>query len=311
MKRVYIHADPGGTYLGNGGFLCLTELSTRLEAMGYPVAFFDPTDSLTVEKWAWTGYPAPALTPWESVCHQPDENYAVITTWLYSWLNALNRQPQLFPHIRYWCSGEILRDEPRYDPVRQWLREHCQTIAINNPTFDPDYRLLDLNPQYRWTNWIRDLFHANPRERHEDWVGYQPDDNGYDIKSRLQQAFGQENVVCCTGTQAEVAHKMRQCGAFLSWNKSWPLIAGMGESFGLSTYEAMASGCLSVARDHCGSLAGPAWVDTIEDALLVLREFVRPFQGNNLRRIYQQTMIFNCYRWNEARERAVRGYIDG
>src|SRR3972149_12112395 len=127
---VLIHADASGTYCGNGGFIMLLELGHQLRGMGYDVAYFDHADRLHPQVFEWTGYPTPRIVPFADVLNSSD---VIVTTWLYSWLDELEARKELWPRLRYWCSGELLRDESIHDRARKFVHEHIGGIAINNP----------------------------------------------------------------------------------------------------------------------------------------------------------------------------------
>lgn len=52
-KTVFVHIAAGGTHLGNGGFLMLTNLANELAAMGYETFVFDQEDRLKWEDFSW------------------------------------------------------------------------------------------------------------------------------------------------------------------------------------------------------------------------------------------------------------------
>lgn len=297
MTTVYIHADAAGTYQGNGGFICLNELGFRLGQMGYTVAWFDHADRLRPEMWNWTGYAVPEIVSWYDVLHGVAP---VVTTWLYSWLDALQQQPDLWPRLRYWCSGELLRADPIHDAARAFVREHIQVIAINNPALTEAYEDLEIYQHWNWTNWVRDLFHEDVARRESGLIGFQTDTpNGLE-------------GINCVGTQADVAAAMRRCDLFFSWNMLWPLVCGAGESFGLSLYEAMVSGCACVTRAHCGNTAVAGYVfraETLEQAYDRLAQ-MRTDRDVRERDRRQQRHFIQRYRFDGARARAIRGYLN-
>ena len=315
--KVYIHAAAGGTYIGNGGFICLNELGVQLGGMGYDVAFFDHLDGLHPDLWFWTGYPVPPIVAWESV---RSDDAPIVTTWLYSWLDTLKQYPALFPRLRYWCSGELLRDEPFYDASRQFILDHVPEIAINNPSLAYAYEELGITPRWMWTNWIRDLFQPDPERRETGTIGYQPDlpfgnpkNEPDEVGDRLRAAFGDEAIIPCVGTQPEVAQAMQRCDLFLAWNKHWPLVCGAGESFGLNLFEALACGCVAVARRHSGNevlIERKVATETdLINAIDGLGWYRRDVLIRSDTRQQQNGFIEAFYRFDDQRRAAIRGYL--
>ena len=309
-KAVYIHAAAEGAYLGNGGFICLNELSRQLVHAGYRVKWFDHADRLRADMWKWTGYPAPQIAFFDTVLR---DDAPVVTTWLHSWLGVVLRHFELWPRLRYWCSGELLRADAQYDPVRTFVSHHLREIAINNPTLSDAYRRLDIGPRWHWTNWVRDEFMPGPT-RQPGTIGIQPDGKDDEARAVLVEHFGSNAVIPCVGTQADVISAMQRCDLFLSWNNLWTLTCGDGESFGLNLYEAMACGCVAVSRYHCGNDLAANIVTrahTLDDAVRCLMDYQNDevFRGTAHNR--QSTFIEHRYRFDEQRLRAIEGYLNG
>jgi glycosyltransferase involved in cell wall biosynthesis len=144
-------------------------------------------------------------------------------------------------------------------------------------------------------------------------IGYQPNSNDDPVADELQAVFGANRIVLCEGIQSEVARAMRRCDLFLAWNDLWSLVCGRGESFGLALYEAMASGCVCVARQHCGNegLRGVVVLDTdIGGAIDTLQSLRDDRIWKEMSRIRQSTKISARYRFDDARAKAIAGYLD-
>ncbi|MHC4646777.1 MAG: glycosyltransferase family 4 protein [Planctomycetota bacterium] len=316
-NTVFIHAAAEGTYIGNGGFIMLNELGVQLQRMGYTVAFFDHLNRLRAPMWGWTGYDVSVTVPF---AHVKLVDAPIVTTWLYSWLDTLKQHPAIFPRLRYWCSGELLRDDPRYDESRIFIRQHVPEIAINNPSLAKWYSGMGITPRWEWTNWVRELFTPDPDRREPGTIGYTPDLPFGNPKSEpdivgdaLRAVFGDEAIIPCVGTQAEVARAMQRCDLFLAWSDLWPLVCGAGESFGLSAFEAMACGCAVIARRHCGNevlLLDTVRLSTsLSSAIRRLMDYV--VAGPPVFSGYGTTFIEHNYRFDDQRRDAIRGYIDG
>jgi hypothetical protein len=311
MTDIFIHANADGTYQGNGGFIMLNELGVQLGRMGYAVRWFDHLDRFVPSMWDWTGYNVPHLASFATVQRQ---DAPIVTTWLYNWLDTLTQLPALFPRLRYWCSGELLRDEPRYDPSRAFVREHIGEIAINNPSLANVYKTLNIIPRWNWTNWVRDLFKPDSEQREYNLIGYQPDGNDY-IGEQLRERFGADNVLACVGSHPDVALKMQRCDLFLAWNKHWSLICGGGESFGLNAFEAMACGCFTIARRHCGNdflLSGTAHLINQQENI---GSIMRLYMGHDAKALdFQRQLQFHVieerFRFDYARRAAIQGYLN-
>lgn len=309
MTDVFIQTDANSTYQGNGGFICLNELGRQLTRMGYQVAWFDHADRLHPAMWRWTAYPAPSCVPFRAAV---DHTAPIITTWLYAWMDTVTAYPALWDRLRYWCSGELLRAEPRYDESRAFVRDYIKSIAINNWDLRPAYEALGIYAAWNWTNWIRYEFDTAPEFRQWGAIGFQPDGRDTDTTKRLIDHFGANNVLLCTGTQPEVWRKMRLCDLYLAWNNYWPMVCGPGESFGLNTYEAMASGCVVVSRRHCGNEGLQGIVgrpDTLDDAIALLEQYRADAMLREHARRLQSDTIAQRFRMDFARQAALRGYI--
>lgn len=307
---VLIHADASGTYQGNGGFIMLNELAHQLRGMGYDVAFFDHLDRLHPQLWQWTGYPIPRIVPFSEVLAS---NGPIVTTWLHCWLDVLEARAELWPRLRYWCSGELLRDEPIHDRARQFVKQHIGGIAINNPILAPWYYQQGIMTVWHWTNWVRNEFFHRSELRASDTIGFQPDERDPDTLKALIQRYGTGRIIICSGNHLDVAELMQSCDLFLSWNALWPMTFGLGESFGLNAYEAIAANCAVVSRLHAANLPLKNIVprfDELSDAFAELDKMLDQEAYKSFVRHMEAWHIDTRYRFDLAREAAIRGYLD-
>jgi len=144
-------------------------------------------------------------------------------------------------------------------------------------------------------------------------VGFQSD-RGHDrlFLRKVRQEFNPQ-LCMCVGDQAEVSQKMRSCAVFLWWNRPKPLIFE-GEGFGLSMYEAMASGCVVVARRHPGNAEHGEIIPLFDDwydAVQCVKDLqADPVQREDLRR-RQAELVDTRYRFREAHKHAVLQLLEG
>jgi len=307
--KVFIHVDAGGTYRGNGGLISLLGLADVL-SRDYKVAIFDVHDRLDAAKMGWTVYTLPEIVPVQAVVNsQPDE--LIITTWLHgNMLAFLTAYPALWAKVRYWCTGELLRDG--LETSREALLEQMTWIAVCNFDLAPVYVELGFEAVFNWTNWVRNLFCPDASVRIPGSLGYQPDQNGDEALDILRSRYG-DRLILCTGSQRDVAAQMQQCDMFLAWNKRWSMVHGPGESFGLTAYEAMASGCIVIGRAHSGNRHWPSYIrrgNALAPTLDYIDLFFQmPDYHREECRQAQRAYVEERYRLDNYRTRAIREFL--
>ncbi len=320
--KVYVHIDGISGRIGNGGFLMLVQLAQELSRMGYKVGVFDHLDRLQWHQFSWLSIPKYnfEIVPFDQVSQS---NAPIVT----SWISAILPTTLDPGRICYWDQSELLRDG--MDEVRSFVFENCDKIAINNQHLEHLYRKVGYPGQIlHLDNWVRsDLFYYEP-EIKQRMVGCQSDNRVFSIQGALEQSlepvtvddsyieFGAPGVLLCEGTQAQVAEKMRRCDIFVFWNRHadcFNEVGLRGEVFGLSLFEAMASGCVCIARHHdgidflSGTIPMTASIDRLLNAVANCRDGAgvpgRDFEGRV--RSNSLALIESEYRWDDRRRSVI------
>ena len=251
MTEIFVHIDAMGATFGNGGFRGLVHFAQALGEMGYDVKVFDQENRLKEKSFGWLSFPGRdfKIVPVIDVV----KGTGVIVT---SWLNVLMHGPKLMlkvdkERIRYRESSELVRDG--FPFVRAFARDICKKISINNRSLVHHYnrlgfmKIISLEPYFR-----KELFYQERKSKVPGLVGHQSDNRRRNVYGYIKKHFG--TVVRCEGTQAQVAKRMRQCDYFVFWNRMPGCIKiFQGETTGTSLFEAMACGCVCVARRHEGN----------------------------------------------------------
>ena len=256
-KRVFVHLDAAGAYMGNGGFLTLSQIANRLANMGYTVSVFDTNDALTSAQWDWCdlGHIWFDIARWGEVI-DPASDAVILTSWLANSLDHFKANPGLITRMRYWCHDELLRKA--YGASREFIIYNPIPVAVTNRHWCRHYQRYGIRVNMILPLWVRDIFTPQPGdppvESREQVLGFQMDVNGDKVTRKLWQAG--ISPLLCHGTQREVAAKMKQCRFFLQWNEFKDLIEP-GEGWGLSAYEAAQAGCIPLVRKHPGNAGMP------------------------------------------------------
>lgn len=316
--RIYIHIPIPGIYVGNGGQVTLFALAHALLGMGHDVALFAPRPLPEPPVWDWLShsrFPFERVTLADVLADTSD--YRAISLRLETLDPALRAAlgngalAWARERLRYWCNDELLRDGPTFERCREFARllpaEH---IVVTNPHLAWSYEQLGFRDVAGFEPWIPQMFHADPVVRVPGRVGYMPDNGPAD----LLQAGGIANGFTCAGSRAEVAAQMRTCDWFVWWNGPKYMVHFEGEGFGLSLYEAMASGCVVLPHTHAGNrhlrAIMPATVmpyDTLAQVCEAIRH-TTPSDKEALRE-RQLALIERDYRWDRRRRQAIEEWL--
>ena len=311
--EVFVHIDAISGRIGNGGFVMLTQLAHELSRMGFMVNVFDHLNRLPKANWEWlsdteTNF---GIAQFESVLEEKD-------TKIWSgWLDVLlDDNCELIGgidsrRICYW-SGELMRNN--LHKAREFINKHLKRIAITNATLQPYYERVFDGEIIPLDNWIRrDLFSPEYRDEIVAWprlsgtVAYQSDNFVFSIKEDLE-ALGMK-IGLAEGTQSQVACRMLGADYYIQWNRFSDAISMFeGETFGLSLFEAMACGCVPIARWHQGIdfLRGyipMVWeIESIPKYIQVLED--DPGMKEQIRR-HSRAIIETGFRFDQRRQDAI------
>lgn len=243
--------------------------------------------------------------------------------------------------LRYWDQSELLRKGGGRDEVREFVREHLQPFGINNRELEQYYRDLGFEDVIYLDNWIRsDRFVHDPDAIEPGLIGHQPDKRRsntilqpilsaspwlppqlsrwdtdyrrYELYNRLQTHFGEERTLLCEGAQAEVARRMQRSDFFVFFNAfADDTINITGETFGLSLYEAMACGCVCIARRHDGNkfLSGTI---PLTDNINQVVEIIEKLSESEKKEIRARSLelVAKRYRFNDDKRQRMRELLE-
>ncbi|UCG55285.1 MAG: glycosyltransferase [Dehalococcoidia bacterium] len=330
-KKVFVHIDAAGTYLGNGGFNMLVSLAQEIANLGYNTYVFNPQDSFRWEDFDWLCWDnfKFEIASVDYVFRQRKDECVVVTSWLQGLLfssfgrkltqntilNKFGINNGITPHnIRYWDQSELLRSGSKVDKVKRFCLRNCSKIAINNKTLEKYYRSLGFSNTIFLENWIRsDLFYFD-NNKVVNSIGHQSDRGNYNIFNHLISHYGKDSVCLCEGNQLEVSKMMRKSDLYVFFNYSSPAISlFQGEVCGLSLFEAMACGCVCVAIKHEGN-------KFLHDKILLIQDMHEivpsieslinsPSKKDELRNKSVE-YIETEFRFNKARKESLYQFID-
>lgn len=311
----FVHVDAGGTHVGNGGLVMLTQFANALADLGYRVSVFDHRDRLAPEHFEWLTLPV--RFSFASVRDVLDSRAGpIVTNWITPLLPLFEARmaapdgKDFVRRIRYWCQEELLTRWA--GPAREFCRRYLRTIAINNGTLEMFYRAFGFRRLVTLWNWVRsDYFRYEGEAKIPNTVGIQPDWNLTSCRF-LSQRIDPSHIVFCVGTQAQVAERMRTADLFVFWNGDHRGLF-TGETIGMSLYEAMACGCVPVAIAHDGNrfLSGVVPLhETLADAVLELRRLMDDQRHKEELRLACLELVERRFRFDASRVDAIHEWFE-
>lgn len=313
--KVFVHIDAYGTYIGNGGFLLLTDLANRLANMGYDVNVFDAQNRLKGTHFAWLSMKEVkfGIVKARQVKNE-DAPFRVVSAWLKALPISLRK------NLRYLESSELIRQGKQKE--RQYLIDNKVKIANLHPYLAPFYEKLGIHDMINFPIWVDD------RAKEDSWktpnsIGIQLEQKHsffklwkrYDTSPYLPlyQQF-EDTIILCNGSYTNVLRKMKQADFYVHFPEPSPHIQLFkGETLGRPLFEAMACDCVSIARKHegIGFLQGIIpLVSSMNEAVSILKGLMVDEENKDAIRTRSLKLIKENYRFDSSREQAIRKWLE-
>lgn len=316
MRKIFVHIGTHGKpNVGNGGKVVLTNIANELGKMGYETYAFASEATFTWDSFKWLSHDKfhfKLATTKDFLSLDPND-YRIISCFI----RDLDIPNDIKKNIRYWDMSEVFRNNCQKS--KRYVIENYEKIAICNPHLESWYRKIGFKGTIiPLTNWINNLFYWNDEPKIENSVGWQKDMSNpkVNVGKYLAHADLGRNVVVipCHGNHKEVATKMRKADFFVFWGHHCSVITIFkGEIFGLPMYEAMASGCVVVARRHEGNKfmkdVLPLVNKPSEIARVLKRLMENPEEKENIR-AKSLKCIEERFRFDEERRNNLRLFLE-
>jgi len=310
--KVYIHVDSNSTYVGNGGFVTLSNLALRLIDMGYEVYMFDQNNQLNYKMFDWLclDRKIPIIKTWNITL---DDDSRVITSWLRT-LPDKFRNPSF---LRFLESSELIRNG--HELEREFIIKNNVKVANLHRNLNDLYCRLGIRNIVNLEVWIRDDVKFIGKEKIENSVGIQLEKKRiFKIFSIFDwsgyEKFKEWQVIICNGNYRQVIDKMNMADFFIHNPKPSPYIKIFkGETFGLPLFEAMACGCVCIARKHEGIkfLDGIIpLVENMQEAKEILIQLKNDKKEKEEIRNKSLAFIEKNYRFNDERRNAILRWLE-
>jgi len=320
--KIFIHIDHFSTYVGNGGFIVLTNLANELGKMGYDVYLFDPRDKLNYKMLDWLSLPEVnfKITKTKDVLTSNPNDYRLITAWLRTLPYQFRNE-----NLRYLESSELIR-KARMAEIGYLLKYNIKVANLHSH-LNHYYINIGLKNIIALDVWIRsDVKFRGERFKINNCIGIQLEARRDKIARLLSKVgiklykwdrytrFRRMPIIICNGKYREVIDKMNRSDFFIHNPQPSPHITIFkGETFGLPLFEAMACGCICIARKHEGIkfLEGKIpLVKNMDEALEMLNYLMSNKEEKEEIRTRSISFIEENYRFNEERKKAIERWLE-